>query len=273
MQTISKPLSVKDPSSPKEIHGFDKEIEFRNLSFAYNKDHEVISNFNLKIKKGERIGIVGPSGAGKSTLVSLLLRFYDPSSGAILIDGLDLREVNQDELHELFAMVSQDPSLMHRTIGENIIYGCDNVQKEDLEQAARLTDALGFIENLSDYRGGSGFDTMVGERGVKLSGGQRQRIALARVLVRSAPILILDEATSALDSQSEKIIEQNLRNVMQNRTVIAIAHRLSTLALMDRIVVIDGGCLVEEGTHNELLAKRGLYYRLWNLQTGGFLGD
>ncbi len=273
MQTISKPLSVKDPSSPKEIHGFDKEIEFRNLSFAYNKDHEVISNFNLKIKKGERIGIVGPSGAGKSTLVSLLLRFYDPLSGAILIDGLDLREVNQDELHELFAMVSQDPSLMHRTIGENIIYGCDNVQKEDLEQAARLTDALGFIENLSDYRGGSGFDTMVGERGVKLSGGQRQRIALARVLVRSAPILILDEATSALDSQSEKIIEQNLRNVMQNRTVIAIAHRLSTLALMDRIVVIDGGCLVEEGTHNELLAKRGLYYRLWNLQTGGFLGD
>ena len=274
MQTISKPLSVKDPEVPKEINGFNKEIEFRNVFFAYdNKAQKVIFNFNLKIKKGERIGIVGPSGAGKSTLVSLLLRFYDPSSGAILIDGLDLRDIKQDELHELFAMVSQDPSLMHRTIGENIIYGCDNVQKEDLEQAARLTDSLGFIENLSDYRGGSGFDTMVGERGVKLSGGQRQRIALARVLIRSAPILILDEATSALDSQSEKIIEQNLRNVMQNRTVIAIAHRLSTLALMDRIVVIDGGRLVEEGSHKELLAKQGLYYRLWTLQTGGFLGD
>ena len=274
MQTISKPLGVKDPEVPKELKGFNKEIEFRNLYFAYdNKAQNVISNFNLKIKKGERIGIVGPSGAGKSTLVSLLLRFYDPTSGAILIDGVDLRDIRQDELHELFAMVSQDPSLMHRTIGENIIYGCDNVQKEDLEQAARLTDSLGFIENLSDYRGGSGFDTMVGERGVKLSGGQRQRIALARVLIRSAPILILDEATSALDSQSEKIIEQNLRNVMQNRTVIAIAHRLSTLALMDRIVVIDGGRLAEEGTHKELLAKQGLYYRLWTLQTGGFLGD
>ena len=273
MQTISKPLTLKDPKDPKPMSGFNDKIEFRDLSFAYNDGPVVIHNFNLTIKKGERVGIVGPSGAGKSTLVSLLLRFYDPKTGAVMIDGNDLRDLKQDEIHELFAMVSQDPSLMHRTIGENIIYGCDNVQKEALEEAAKFTDALGFIENLSDYRGGSGFDTMVGERGVKLSGGQRQRIALARVLVRSSPILILDEATSALDSQSEKIIEQNLNKVMQGRTVIAIAHRLSTLAKMDRIVVIDNGSLVEEGSHQELLAKRGLYYRLWNLQTGGFLGD
>ena len=271
MMTLSKPISIKDPKQPQTILGFDHQIEFKNLCFSYKEGIDAVHDFSFTIKKGERVGIVGPSGAGKSTLISLLLRFYDPQSGQILIDGKDIRNLKQDELHELFALVSQEPSLMHRTIGENIIYGCDNVRKEDLKQAAKLTDALGFIENMSDYRGGSGFDTMVGERGVKLSGGQRQRIALARVLVRASPILILDEATSALDSQSEKIIQNNLEKVMEGRTVIAIAHRLSTLALMDKIIVIDSGRLVEIGTHKELIDKKGLYYRLWTFQTGGFL--
>ena len=226
----------------------------------------------MKIKAGEKVGIVGPSGAGKSTLISLLLRFYDVDSGAITIDGVNIKNFTQDDLRSLFSMVSQDSSLMHRTVGENIEYGAKSeLQKEDLEEVAIATDSLNFIEDLSDYRGGSGFDSVVGDRGVKLSGGQKQRIALARVLVKNSPILILDEATSALDSQSEKYIQENLEKLMLGKTVIAIAHRLSTLKKMDKIVVLDKGQIVESGTHEELLAHNSLYKKLWSLQTDGFL--
>ena len=273
IKTIARPLSLDDPKDPKTLSEFKDKIEFKDLTFSYQDGKEVIHNINLSIKKGEKIGIVGPSGAGKSTLISLLLRFYDPKSGTILIDGIDIKDLKQDELHELFGMVSQDVSLMHRTIGENIVYGSNKCDKESLKTAAELTDALGFIENLSDFRGACGFDTMVGDRGVKLSGGQRQRIALARVILRQGPILILDEATSALDSESENIIKNNLDKIMQGRTVLAIAHRLSTLSMMDRIVVVDEGKIVEIGTHDELIKAHGLYHRLWTFQTGGFLQD
>ena len=228
----------------------------------------------MKIIAGEKVGIVGPSGAGKSTLISLLLRFYDVDSGSVSIDGVNIRNFTQDDLRSLFSMVSQDTSLMHRTVGENIEYGAeDELQKAELEEVAAATDSLNFIENLSDYRGGAGFDSVVGDRGVKLSGGQKQRIAIARVLVKNSPILILDEATSALDSQSEKCIQENLEKLMQGKTVIAIAHRLSTLKKMDRIVVLEKGQIVESGSHEELLKSDGMYRKLWDLQTEGFISD
>ncbi|MDY5995479.1 MAG: ABC transporter ATP-binding protein [Succinivibrio sp.] len=272
IHTVSVPVSVKDPENPVKFEKFTKEIEFSKVSFGYKKSVEIIHDLRLKIKAGEKVGIVGPSGAGKSTLISLLLRFYDVDSGAITIDGVNIKNFTQDDLRSLFSMVSQDSSLMHRTVGENIEYGAKSeLQKEDLEEVAIATDSLNFIENLSDYRGGSGFDSVVGDRGVKLSGGQKQRIALARVLVKNSPILILDEATSALDSQSEKYIQENLEKLMLGKTVIAIAHRLSTLKKMDKIVVLDKGQIVESGTHEELLAHNSLYKKLWSLQTDGFL--
>ena len=216
---------------------------------------------------------MGPSGAGKTTLINLLLRFYDVQEGSITLDGLDVRALLQDELRDCFAMVAQEPSLMHRTVKDNIAYGSQTADINSLKQAAQATDALSFIEQLSDYRGGRGFETMVGERGVRLSGGQRQRIALARVVMKNAPILILDEATSALDSETERIVQDNLEQVMAGRTVIAIAHRLSTLAMMDKLIVIDNGQIVESGTQAELLAQHGLYSRLWERQSGGFIGS
>lgn len=274
IHTVSVPVSVRDPENPVKIDSFSKEIEFSHVSFGYKKSVGIIHDLSMKIKAGEKVGIVGPSGAGKSTLISLLLRFYDVDSGSVTIDGENIRNFTQDDLRSLFSMVSQDTSLMHRTVGENIEYGAeDELQKAELEAAAAATDSLNFIENLSDYRGGAGFDSVVGDRGVKLSGGQKQRIAIARVLVKNSPILILDEATSALDSQSEKCIQENLEKLMQGKTVIAIAHRLSTLKKMDRIVVLEKGQIVESGSHEELLKSDGLYRKLWDLQTEGFISD
>ena len=203
----------------------------------------------------------------------MLLRFYEVDGGTIFLDGTDIKELAQDEMRDNFAMVSQDPSLMHRTIAENISYGVNECDTNSMEKAAELTDSLSFIKNLSDYRGGRGFSTMVGERGAKLSGGQRQRIALARVILKNAPILILDEATSALDSESESIVQENLAQVMQGRTVLAIAHRLSTLNQMHKILVLDDGKIVESGTHKELIAHNGIYAKLWERQAGGFIGE
>ena len=258
MNTIARPVEIKDPKNPKTLDKVKGKI-FEDLSFAVNP--------------GEKVGIVGRSGAGKSTLINLLLRFYEVDGGTIFLDGTDVRELAQDEMRDNFAMVSQDPSLMHRTIAENISYGVNECDANSMEKAAELTDSLSFIKNLSDYRGGRGFSTMVGERGAKLSGGQRQRIALARVILKNAPILILDEATSALDSESEAIVQENLAQVMQGRTVLAIAHRLSTLNQMDKILVLDEGKIVESGTHKELIELNGIYARLWERQAGGFIGE
>lgn len=272
MSTMSKPVAVTDPENPKKLESFKDCIEFNNVSFGYDGKQEILSDFNLTIKKGLKLGIVGPSGVGKSTIINLILRFYDVSSGSIKIDGIDVRDLKQDNLRDLFAMVSQEPSLMHRTIGENIEYGSkDELDDEDLEKAAKASDSLNFIEAMSDYRGGIGFDSMVGDRGVKLSGGQKQRIAIARVIVKNAPILILDEATSALDSETENIVQKNLLNIMQGRTVIAIAHRLSTLKSMDKIIVVNEGKIVESGSHEELLALDGIYSNMWSLQSNGFV--
>lgn len=274
IHTVSVPVSVRDPENPVKIDSFSNEIEFSHVSFGYKKSVGIIHDLSMKIKAGEKVGIVGPSGAGKSTLISLLLRFYDVDSGSVSIDGENIRNFTQDDLRSLFSMVSQDTSLMHRTVGENIEYGAeDELQKAELEEVAAATDSLNFIENLSDYRGGAGFDSVVGDRGVKLSGGQKQRIAIARVLVKNSPILILDEATSALDSQSEKCIQENLEKLMQGKTVIAIAHRLSTLKKMDRIVVLEKGQIVESGSHEELLKSDGMYRKLWDLQTESFISD
>lgn len=274
IHTVSVPVSVRDPENPVKIDSFSNEIEFSHVSFGYKKSVGIIHDLSMKIKAGEKVGIVGPSGAGKSTLISLLLRFYDVDSGSVSIDGENIRNFTQDDLRSLFSMVSQDTSLMHRTVGENIEYGAeDELQKAELEEVAAATDSLNFIENLSDYRGGAGFDSVVGDRGVKLSGGQKQRIAIARVLVKNSPILILDEATSDLDSQSEKCIQENLEKLMQGKTVIAIAHRLSTLKKMDRIVVLEKGQIVESGSHEELLKSDGMYRKLWDLQTEGFISD
>lgn len=272
MNTVSKPVSVVDPRNPVKIDGFKDRIEFKDVCFSYKKDKPIFKKLNLTIECGKKIGIVGPSGAGKSTLINLLLRFYDVNSGQILIDGNSINSVKQDDLRELFSMVSQDSNLMHRTIGQNIEYGSkDHLNQNELEKAAKQTDALSFIENLSDFRGENGFDSMVGDRGVKLSGGQKQKIAIARVLVKNAPILILDEATSSLDSQSEQIIQDNLSKIMEGRTVIAIAHRLSTLKTMDEIIVIDDGGIVQRGSHMQLLSQEGTYSTLWKLQNNGFV--
>jgi len=223
------------------------------------------------VKPGEKVGIVGRSGAGKSTLVNLLLRFYDLESGKILIDGQEIAGVKQDSLRAQIGMVTQDTSLLHRSVRENILYGRPDASDEMLVEAARRAEALDFIGGLADHKGRKGFDAYVGDRGVKLSGGQRQRIAIARVMLKDAPILILDEATSALDSEAEAAIQENLYKLMQGKTVIAIAHRLSTIAAMDRLVVMDQGRVIEEGSHDELVAKGGLYAQLWQRQSGGFL--
>ncbi|EJI85412.1 ABC transporter-like protein [Alishewanella aestuarii B11] len=275
--TLSQPASVLDKPNASELVVSQGEIRFAAVSFNYGKalntaKSPVIDGLNLTIKPGEKIGLVGRSGAGKSTLVNLLLRFYDVQSGQILIDGQDISQVSQESLRRQIAMVTQDTSLLHRSVRDNISYGKPDASEQELLTAAEQAEASLFIDELTDPKGNSGLDAQVGERGVKLSGGQRQRIAIARVLLKNAPILILDEATSALDSEVEAAIQASLNKLMTNKTVIAIAHRLSTIAQMDRLIVLDQGKIVEQGTHAELVAAGGIYAQLWAHQTGGFIG-
>jgi ATP-binding cassette subfamily B multidrug efflux pump len=273
IQSISLPRLVEDRPGAKDIAVSQGEIRFDDIGFHYGKQKGVIENLSLTVKPGEKVGIVGRSGAGKSTLVNLLLRFYDLEGGRILVDDQEIAAVTQDSLRAQIGMVTQDTSLLHRSVKENILYGRPDATDEMLIEAARRAEALDFIGGLSDHNGRKGFDAHVGDRGVKLSGGQRQRIAIARVMLKDAPILILDEATSALDSEAEAAIQENLYKLMQGKTVIAIAHRLSTIAAMDRLVVMDQGRVIEEGSHEELVAKGGLYAQLWQRQSGGFLLD
>lgn len=273
MNTLSKPRLIEDKAEAIKERRVKGNIEFKNVYFSYVKGKNIIDNFSLKIKEKEKIGIVGPSGMGKTTIINLLLRFYDVNQGEILLDGINIKDYTQDALRDNFALVSQDPSLMHRTIGENILYGTNGSGLDDLKRVASITDSQGFISNLSDYRGNIGFSALVGDRGAKLSGGQRQKIALARVILKDAPILILDEATSALDSQSESIIQDNIYKIMQDKTVIAIAHRLSTIIKMDRIIVVNQGKIVQMGTHEQLVKQEGLYRELWTRQVSGFIGN
>ncbi len=242
------------------------------MSFAYGGKRQVIDDLSLHIRPGEKIGLVGRSGAGKSTIVNLLLRFYDTEHGRILVDGQDIALATQDSLRAQIGMVTQDTSLLHRSVRENIVYGRPDATDDDMIRAARRAEAHEFVVGLADPKGRNAYDAYVGERGVKLSGGQRQRIAIARVMLKDAPILLLDEATSALDSEVEAAIQQSLYRLMEGKTVVAIAHRLSTIAAMDRLIVLDRGKVVEEGDHASLLANDGLYARLWTHQSGGFLG-
>jgi len=271
ISSISLPRVVSDRPAAQPLVVTKGEIRFEDVSFHYGKERGVISSLDLHVRPGEKIGLVGRSGAGKSTIVNLLLRFYDRESGTISIDGTDIATVTQDSLRAAIGVVTQDTSLLHRSVRENIAYGRPDASEEDILAAARLAEAEDFILTLADAAGRKGFDAHVGERGVKLSGGQRQRIAIARVLLKNAPILVLDEATSALDSEVEAAIQSQLQRLMDGKTVIAIAHRLSTIAVMDRLVVLDQGHIVEQGTHAELLEQGGHYARLWQRQSGGFI--
>ncbi len=273
INTLSKPRQVVDRTDAKPLLVPRGEVRFDHVDFGYGTDRKVVDDFSITVQPGEKIGLIGRSGAGKSTLVNLLLRFYDLDSGRILIDGQDIGQVTQDSLRRHIGMVTQDTSLLHRSVRDNIAYGRPGASEEEMVQAARRAEADGFIANLSDLHGRRGYDAHVGERGVKLSGGQRQRIAIARVMLKDAPILLLDEATSALDSEVEAAIQASLDILMEGKTVIAIAHRLSTIAAMDRLIVMDDGRIVEEGDHRSLLARGGLYARLWSHQSGGFLGE
>ena len=288
MRTLSKPHTVVDRANAKPLVVSQGEIVFQQVEFHYGKKNsnttsptktaslthqKLLDDFNLHIKAGEKIGLVGRSGAGKSTLVNLILRFYDVDHGQILIDGQNIATVTQESLRQQIGMVTQDTSLLHRTVRENIAYGRPDATDDDIINATKQAHAWQFIQSLSDAKGNQGLDTQVGERGVKLSGGQRQRIAIARVMLKNAPILLLDEATSALDSEVEHAITDSLSNMMAGKTVIAIAHRLSTIASMDRLVVMDQGRIVEQGSHEALLTIGGVYAKLWARQSGGFLGE
>ncbi|NLF53031.1 MAG: ABC transporter ATP-binding protein [Thauera phenolivorans] len=277
INTLSRPHQVVDRPDAKPLVVSRGEIRFERLGFAYGATgpdaRRVIDDLTLTIRPGEKIGLVGRSGAGKSTIVNLLLRFYDLEQGRILIDGQDIAGVTQDSLRAQIGMVTQDTSLLHRSVRDNILYGRPDAGDEAMIAAARRAEAHEFIQTLSDPHGRTGYDAHVGERGVKLSGGQRQRVAIARVMLKDAPILLLDEATSALDSEVEAAIQASLYRLMEGKTVVAIAHRLSTIAAMDRLVVLDKGRVVEEGDHRSLLAAGGLYARLWAHQSGGFLGE
>ena len=271
METIAQPIELIDKPGAQPLRLTEGRIEIENLSHHYGKGAGGLDRVSLTIEPGEKIGLIGRSGAGKSTLVKLLLRFYDAEGGTIRIDGQDIAEVAQDSLRAQIGMVQQDSALLHRSVRDNVLYGRPEATEDEMVEAARRAEALEFIPGLADPEGRTGFDAQVGERGVKLSGGQRQRIALARVILKDAPILILDEATSALDSEVEAAIQSTLYGMMEGKTVIAIAHRLSTIARMDRILVIDDGHIVEEGTHAGLLGQNGLYARFWNRQSGGFI--
>ncbi|MGZ2255725.1 ABC transporter ATP-binding protein [Roseobacter sp. A03A-229] len=271
METIAQPITLTDNAGAKPLRLTDGTIEIKDLSHHYGRGSGGLDGINLTIRRGEKIGLVGRSGAGKSTLVKLLLRFYDPERGQILIDGQDVTQVQQDSLRLAIGMVQQDSSLLHRSVRDNILYGRADATEEDVFAAARQAQAHEFILDLQDPEGRQGYDAQVGERGVKLSGGQRQRITLARVILKDAPILLLDEATSALDSEVEAAIQDTLYGMMEGKTVIAIAHRLSTIAQMDRILVLDRGMIVEDGSHDALLARGGLYAEFWARQSGGFL--
>jgi len=273
INTLSRRLTVTDHADAEPLTVSRGEIRFEQASFAYGGVRPVIDQLNLTIRPGEKIGLVGRSGAGKSTIVNLLLRFYDVEQGRVLIDGQDVARVTQDSLRAQIGMVTQDTSLLHRSVRDNLLYGRPDASDDEMIAAAERAEAHEFIQTLTDPKGRTGYDAHVGERGVKLSGGQRQRVAIARVMLKDAPILLLDEATSALDSEVEAAIQQSLYRLMEGKTVVAIAHRLSTIAAMDRLIVLDKGRIVEEGDHRSLLAKGGLYARLWAHQSGGFLGE
>lgn len=270
MRAIATECAIIDKPDAKDLKITEGKISFNNVRFDYN-EKALFKNLNLDIKAGQKIGIVGRSGAGKSSLINLLLRFYDTNSGEICIDGQNITDLKQESLREKIAMVSQDTSLLNRSVRDNIAYGKQNVTDQEILAAAKQANALEFITNLTDEKGNKGLDVIVGERGAKLSGGQKQKIAIARLLLKNAPILILDEATSALDSESEYTIQNNLEFLMQDKTVLAIAHRLSTIAKMDRLLVLDQGQIVEDGAHEELLAKNGLYASFWKHQAGAEL--
>ena len=271
MATLQIPHAVTDKPEARPLAVPKGEIAFEGVTFHYGKGGGVLQDFDLKIRPGEKVGLVGRSGAGKSTILNLLLRFHDVESGRIVIDGQDIAAVPQESLREKIGMVTQDTSLLHRSIRDNVLYGRPDAGEAELERAVNRAEAAEFIADLRDRDGRAGLDAEVGERGVKLSGGQRQRIAIARVMLKDAPILLLDEATSALDSEVEAAIAENLYRLMEGKTVIAVAHRLSTIAALDRLIVLDKGRIVEEGTHRELVASGGLYAQLWARQAGGFL--
>ena len=273
IETLSRPHGVTDTADAKPLRIRKADIYFEDVLFCYGGTKPVIDHLSLHVRAGEKIGLVGRSGAGKSTLVNLLLRFYDIEQGRILIDGQDIKHVTQNSLRANIGMVTQDTSLLHRSVRENLLYGRPDATEADRIAAAKRAEAHDFIMGLTDPSGRAGYDAHVGERGVKLSGGQRQRIAIARVMLKDAPILLLDEATSALDSEVESVIQSSLYRLMEGKTVIAIAHRLSTIAAMDRLVVMDKGRVAEEGSHQALIERGGLYARLWSHQSGGFLGE
>ena len=279
INTLTTHNKIIDVPDARPLQVSQGEIKFEAVNFNYDRKLQnpnqniLLKNLNLHIKAGEKVGLVGRSGAGKSTIVNLLLRFYEVESGAILIDGQNIKSVTQNSLREHIGMVTQDTSLLHRNVRDNILYGRPNATEAEMTAAAKRAEAHEFILNLHDAKGRFGYDAHVGERGVKLSGGQRQRIAIARVMLKDAPILLLDEATSALDSEVEAVIQSSLYQLMEGKTVIAIAHRLSTIAAMDRLIVLDEGKVVEEGTHKQLLKQKGLYASLWARQSGGFLAE
>ncbi|HLP70975.1 MAG TPA: ABC transporter ATP-binding protein, partial [Rhizobium sp.] len=273
MKMMTKAHDVIDAPGARALTVEKGEIVYDHVRFHYGKAKGVIEDFSLVVNPGEKVGLVGRSGAGKTTLMNLLLRFYDLEKGRILVDGQDIATVSQDSLRSMVGVVTQDTSLLHRSIRDNIAYGRPQASDAEVIEAAKRANAWEFIEGLVDYKGRTGLDAQVGERGVKLSGGQRQRIAIARVFLKNAPILVLDEATSALDSEVEAAIQESLFSLMEGKTVIAIAHRLSTLTQMDRLIVLDKGRIIETGTHSELVALGGIYADLWNRQSGGFLAD
>ena len=273
MATLSKPQTILDKPNALPLKVSQGEIKFEHVDFSYEAGKPLLNGFNLTIRPGEKVGLIGRSGAGKSTIVNLLLRFYEPQSGTISIDGQNVDSVTQESLRAQIGLVTQDTSLLHRSVRDNIVYGRPDATDAEMISAAERAEAADFIPNLSDAKGRRGYDAHVGERGVKLSGGQRQRIAIARVMLKDAPILLLDEATSALDSEVEAAIQESLDKMMDGKTVIAIAHRLSTIAAMDRLIVLDKGRIIEEGSHTELLEKQGLYAKLWAHQSGGFLSE
>jgi ATP-binding cassette subfamily B protein len=270
MKTLTPPHKLTDAANAKPLMVSDAQVTFENVSFGYGGETGGVNAINLTIKAGEKLGIVGASGAGKSTLVALLLRLYDPEKGRVLIDGQDLKSVGQDSLRQAIGMVTQETAMFNRSARDNIVYGRNDASHDMLVAAAEKAEAHGFIGDLRDHTGRVGYDAHLGERGVKLSGGQRQRIALARAMLKDAPILVLDEATSALDSEVEAAIQTALNHAMKGKTVVAIAHRLSTISGMDRIIVLENGSIVEEGSHVDLLAQNGTYAKYWNRQSGGF---